>query len=59
MSNEIKTETTTQERESDGRFALKMESKSSVKRWAKRDDEIAKRRKELEALYGEDACMYA
>lgn len=59
MSNEIKTEATTQEREPDGRFALKLESKSSVKRWAKRDAEIAKRRQELEALYGEDACMYA
>lgn len=59
MSNEIKTETTSTEREQDGRYALKMESKSSVKRWMKRDAEVAKRRAELEAQYGEDAWMYA
>ncbi len=59
MSNEIKKDSMLQDRESDGRFALKLESKRSIKRWAKRDEEIAKRRKELEALYGEDACMYA
>ena len=58
MSNEIKTETT-KEREQDGRFALKMESKSSVARWMKRDAEVAKRRAELEAQYGDMADCFA
>lgn len=47
--------TDNEKRESDGRFALKIESKRSVKRWAKRDVEIAKRRDEL----GEDWAVFA
>lgn len=46
-------------RESDGRFALKLNSKRSVKRCLRRDEEREARRLELEELYGEDACMYA
>lgn len=55
----INSESTDKERESDGRFALKMESKTSISRWAKKAAQDAKRREELEAMYGEDACMYA
>lgn len=59
MSNEIKKDSMLREREEDGRFALKLESKSSIKRWAKRDAEIAKRRKELEAEFGDMADCFA
>ena len=50
---------TSGKRESDGRFALKMETKSSVSRWMKRDAQREARRRELEDMYGEDAMMYA
>ena len=46
-------------RETDGRYALQIKTQAAAKRWAKRDEEQAKRRAELEALYGDDACMYA
>ena len=47
------------EREGDGRYALVIPSERSAKRWAKRDAEVAARRAELVAQYGDDACMYA
>lgn len=50
---------TNDNRESDGRYALKMESKSSVKRWQKRDEQREQRRRELEAQYGADADCFA
>jgi hypothetical protein len=60
MSKQIKkTETDSKERESDGRFALKMATNKSVQRHLRRDAEREARKAELEALYGEDACMYA
>ena len=46
-------------RESDGRFALKMESKKSVSRWMKRDEEREARRLELEAECGDMADCFA
>jgi hypothetical protein len=46
-------------RESDGRFALKMESKRSVSRWMKRDAEREARRLELEAECGDMADCFA
>lgn len=50
---------TNKERESDGRFALKMESKASVNRWMKRDEQREQRRRELEAMYGDMADCFA
>ena len=46
-------------RESDGRYALRMETKSAVSRWAKRDAQREARRLQLEAEFGDDAMMYA
>ena len=46
-------------RESDGRLALRMDSKASVTRQMKRDQEREERRKELEALYGDMADCFA
>lgn len=46
-------------RESDGRFALQMRTTRSVQRMMRRDAEREARRRELEEMYGDDACMYA
>ena len=46
-------------REQDDQIALKMETKTSLSRWAKRDAQREARRLQLEAEYGEDAMMYA
>lgn len=43
----------------DGRFAPTLKSAKSVKKAMERDAERLARRLELEALYGEDADMYA
>ena len=59
INNQYQDPDRNENRESDGRYALKMESKSSVNRWMKKDEEDAKRREELEAMYGDDAFMYA
>ena len=52
-------EDTSGNRESDGRFALKMESKRSVNRWMKRDAQRQARRLELEAEFGDMADCFA
>lgn len=54
-NEEIKIVTDNEKRESDGRFALKMESKRSVKRWQKWEEQNNKRRDEL----GEDWAVFA
>lgn len=59
MNKQIKTETTNTNRESDGRYALKMESKTSVSRWMKRDAQREARRREIEEQYGEDEMLWA
>lgn len=59
MSNQTQTTTNSQARESDGRFALQMESKRSVARWAKRDAEREARRQEIIAEYGSDDLCWA
>ena len=46
-------------RESDGRFALQLNSAAAVNRDMRRQAERDARRAELEALYGDDWCMYA
>jgi len=46
-------------RESDGRYAIKMESKKSVARWAKRDAQVEARRIEREAEFGDLADCFA
>ena len=46
-------------RESDGRFALQLNSAAAVNRDMRRQAERDARRAELEAMYGEDADMYA
>lgn len=58
MNATIKTETSN-ERESDGRFALKMESKKSVSRWMKRDAEREARRQQIIAENGSDDLLWA
>lgn len=59
MSSKIKTETTSNERESDGRFALKLATNRAVQRDIRRQQERDARWAELVALYGDDADMYA
>ena len=45
--------------ESDGRFALQLNSQTAVQRDIRRQAERDARWAELVALYGDDACMYA
>lgn len=54
-----KPDDTSGNRESDGRFALKMETKTSLSRWAKRDAQREARRLELEAEFGDMADCFA
>ena len=51
--------TTQATHESDGKFALQLNSQTAVQRDMRRQEERDKRRAELVALYGEDADMYA
>lgn len=55
QNEDIKIVTDNENRESDGRFALKMESKRSVKRWQKWQEQCDKRRDEL----GDDWAVFA
>lgn len=45
--------------ESDGKFALQLNSQTAVQRDIRRQAERDKRWLELVELYGDDACMYA
>jgi hypothetical protein len=45
--------------ESDGKFALKLNTQTAVQRDIRRQAERDARWAELVELYGDDACMYA
>lgn len=55
QNEETKIVADNEKRESDGRFALKMESKRALKRWQKWEEQNNKRRDEL----GEDWAVFA
>ena len=53
------TNTTPATHESDGKFALQLNSQTAVQRDIRRQAERDARWAELVELYGDDACMYA
>lgn len=59
MNVTINNETTNSNRESDGRFALKMATNKAVQRQMRRDAEREARRLQIIEEYGEDEMLWA
>lgn len=59
MNKPVTTQTQTETRESDGRFAVQMRTNAAVQRQMRRDAEREARRQQIIEEYGEDEFLWA